>query len=178
MLDDLMPDYDFSERHRRRIPASEKEVWDALTTITLADLSVTRPLVILRNLGSTPKQAAPLLTDGPVQLLDVTPGRHAVAGAVAQPWRPRARHHDVGSVPELLAFDQPGWTKYLTVFRVDPTNDGCVLSTETRGASTSSRARRSFALYWALIRIPSGIIRRDILRAVGTRATAPHDHQR
>lgn len=174
MLDDLMPDYDFSERHRRFIPVPGDHVWEALTTITLADLRITRPLLVLRRLGRVPDTRGPLLTTGPLQLLDVAPGHHVIAGAVAQPWRPRAQRHQVDSITELLSFSQPGWTKYLTTFRVDPVVGGCVLSTETRGTSTDTRARRLFALYWALIRVPSGIVRRDILGSVAARADLPH----
>lgn len=172
MLDDLMPDYDFSERHRRRIHASADNVWQTLTNLTLADLTITRPLVTLRHLSRTPDSHHPLLTNGPLQLLDVAAGRHALAGAVAQPWRPHAQRHQVGSVTELLDFADPGWTKYLTTFRIDPVNGGCVLSTETRGLSTDNGARRRFAVYWALIRLPSGAVRRDMLRSVARRAEA------
>ena len=87
MLDDLMPAYDFSERHRRHIRAPGDKIWHALTNLTLADLTVTRPLVALRNLAPPPDPRRPLLTNGPLQLLDVTAGRSAIAGAVAQPWR-------------------------------------------------------------------------------------------
>lgn len=48
-----------------------------------------------------------------------------------------------------------------------------LLGTETRGYSTDSRARRRFAVYWALIRPASGLVRRDMLATVRRRATPP-----
>jgi hypothetical protein len=38
--------------------------------------------------------------------------------------------------------------------------------------ATGPRARRSFGAYWLLIRAGSGLIRREILRAVAHRAEA------
>jgi len=42
--------------------------------------------------------------------------------------------------------------------------------TETRVAVEDRSARRRFAVYWAVIRFGSGLIRRDLLRAVRRRA--------
>ncbi len=81
----------------------------------------------------------------------------------------------MADLPSFLQFADPGWTKYLTEFRVEPglSRNRCTLSTETRGLSTDDRARRRFRLYWTLIRLPSGLIRRDILRSVARTATKP-----
>ncbi len=48
-LDDVMPDYDFRERHHRSVGATVEATWTALTELTLADLTITRPLVALRR---------------------------------------------------------------------------------------------------------------------------------
>jgi hypothetical protein len=45
-----------------------------------------------------------------------------------------------------------------------------VLSTETRVGAMDGASRARFALYWALIRGGSGLIRRDVLSAVARRA--------
>ena len=50
-----------------------------------------------------------------------------------------------------------------------PDDSGSRLVTETRVESTDARARRLFALYWLVIRLGSGLIRRDLLRAVRRR---------
>ncbi|KAB1654520.1 hypothetical protein F8O01_13230 [Pseudoclavibacter chungangensis] len=46
------------------------------------------------------------------------------------------------------------------------------VETVTLCEPTDERARRRFALYWGVIRIGSGIIRHDRLRAVERRALA------
>lgn len=73
----------------------------------------------------------------------------------------------------MLGFEEPGWTKYLTDFHLEPCDGGVQLTTETRGYSTNDRARRRFALYWALIRPASGPVRRDMLVTIRRLATRP-----
>ncbi len=66
----------------------------------------------------------------------------------------------------LRAFAEPGWVKvgYDLVLRAD--GAGTLLSTETRVEATDARTRVLFGVYWTLIRLGSGLIRRDMLRAV------------
>jgi hypothetical protein len=45
------------------------------------------------------------------------------------------------------------------------------VSTETRVSATDASTRARSGLYWKLIRVGSGLIRRDLLRAVARRAT-------
>ena len=48
-----------------------------------------------------------------------------------------------------------------------PLEDGStLLSTETRVRCVDDEARRRFALYWLLIRVFSGWLRRDLLRKI------------
>jgi len=112
-----------------------------------------------------------LFTDGPVRMFEITPSAYAVGGAVARPWQHRPARSDIASLEEFACFAEPGWTKYLTDFQLQPGNGGVQLTTETRGYSTDSRARRRFAVYWALIRPASGLVRRDMLATVRRRAT-------
>jgi hypothetical protein len=83
------------------------------------------------------------------------------------------------SVPDAEAFRgyaEPGRAKGAMSIRVDPMNDGrTLLSTETRVWCTDRRARLLFGFYWTLIRIPSGIIRDDMLGAIARRATVSQE---
>jgi hypothetical protein len=45
-----------------------------------------------------------------------------------------------------------------------------LLETETRVLATGPRAKRAFAAYWLVVRPGSGLIRRELLRAVARRA--------
>lgn len=176
VLDDLMPHYEFCERHHRSVDATVDATWTALTTLTLVGLTIARPLVALRHLGRSADARKPLLTDGPLGLLYRKDREVAIAGAIARPWQLRPSKKPVADLPSFVEFADPGWTKYLTEFRVEPglSRNQCTLSTETRGLSTDDHARRRFRLYWTLIRLPSGLIRRDILRSVARSATIKH----
>lgn len=166
-LERTIPVYHFRERHSRLIAAPPETVWQALESVTLNDLTLTKPLVALRHLGQdTNPSAKPLFTDGPVTILQVEPPRYAVAGAVARPWQPKPERRAVTTVEEFAAFSEAGWVKYLTDFALTTEGGGTRLSTETRGYSTDDHARRLFRLYWTAIRLPSGAIRRDMLAAI------------
>lgn len=172
LLEQTMPVYHFHEVHSRRIAAPAPHVWDALTNLRLDQLTLTRALVALRHSGSAMPPSRPLFTDGPIRIVESVPPVYALGAAIGRPWQRQPARHDVTTLDEFVEFNQPGWTKYLTDFRLEPDDAGVVLSTETRGYSTDTPARRRFTAYWGLIRVGSGLIRRDILATVARQATA------
>jgi len=170
-LEDALPGYDFQVRHSRWIAAEPVAVWRALSTLTLDDLWVTRPLVAIRHLGRTAGNGGRrLFTDGPVRMFVLDPPRYALGGTVDRPWQLRPDRIAVTSLQQFMDFDEPGWVAFLTDFTLEVRGNGVQLTTVTRGRCTDSRARRLFAPYWAFIRVPSGLIRRDILAAVSRAA--------
>ncbi|HEY4993935.1 MAG TPA: hypothetical protein VII33_17820 [Nakamurella sp.] len=172
-LDDFLPNFDFGERHQRHIQASPESAWRALTEITLGQLSITRPLVAVRNLGSSGSRLdQPLFRHGPLTMVLMNAPWYAVGGFISRPWQRSPTRQAITSLDELMAFDEPGWAVCLTDFRLRPTDRGTLLTTETRVACTDRRARRRFRLYWLLIRPFSGLIRRDMLSAAGRIAVA------
>ncbi len=174
-LDVVLPQYDFAERHRRLIRAEPESVWNALTTLTLADLRLTQPLVWVRGLGGRrPEVDKPLFSSGPVTMLIVNGPWYALGGAVSRPWQRSPTRLPVTTLEEFLAVDEPGWATYLTDFRLRPVSGGTLLSTETRVRCTDSRSRQRFALYWAVIRPFSGMIRHEMLAAADRRASSGH----
>lgn len=178
-LERIIPVHHFRERHSRLIAAPPQQVWDALTRLTVDDLLITKPLVALRHIGrrDDARTAAPVLTDGPVTLLEVTAPRYAVSGSIARPWQLTPDRHPATTLDEFAQFTEPGWVKYLTDFDIRTEGDHTRLSTETRGYSTDDHARRMFRPYWALIRLPSGLIRADMLRAIARMAESTVAHR-
>ncbi|HEV2775511.1 MAG TPA: hypothetical protein VGV90_07970 [Solirubrobacteraceae bacterium] len=176
-LDDILPAPQFSERHELRIAAPPAAVWAALLEIRLADGQISRTLMGIRLLpgrlaGHESRMAsARLLEEGPVPVLDSDPGRSVVAGGVLQPWKLTG-----GDAPpaldaaQLRAFARPGWVKAGMDFVLEPDRAGTRVCTETRVTATDARTRAKFGLYWLLIRAGSGLIRRDLLRALARRA--------
>jgi hypothetical protein len=179
-LDRVMPAFHHRERHSRWIDASPQAVWDALHRVSFRDLLITRLALTLRTLparlagrpGSAP--AGSFLADFQARgfiILAEQPGRELVVGAIGRFWRPAgAGLAPIRSPAEFVAFARPGWAKAATDFRIEPTRGGSRLSTETRILATDRSARRAFTAYWIVIRLGSGLIRRDILRAIARRA--------
>ncbi|MGU3292042.1 hypothetical protein [Williamsia sp. M5A3_1d] len=169
-LQQLIPVYHFRETHRRHVSAPPHEVWSALTGLTSDQLRTTAALMALRHPGATAVRGRNLFTNGPVRMLAVDEPRSATGAAIMKPWQPRPPRHDVESLEEFTAFDEPGWTKVLTDFRLVENNGTTTLFTETRGYSTDPVSTRLFAVYWTLIRWASGLVRRDMLAAVARAA--------
>ncbi len=179
-LDDVLPAPHFSERHGRHIDAEPQAVWDALLALRLGDLPLSRALTSVRMLpirlaGRTSPggMRGSFLEEGPLPLLASDPPRLAVAGAAIQPWKLTSGY----DFPPLDAaglrdFSEPGWAKSGFDFVLTPENGGTRLTTETRVTATDARTRAIFGLYWAAIRAGSGLIRRDMLRAIALRASA------
>ena len=166
LLSEALPEYDFSERHQRRVDASPEAVFAAIRSVTLAETPIARTLMRLRGLRAGSKR--PLVdemdSEGFVQLTE-EPLRELVYTAIGQPWRPLGGRRPVAE--DFGAFAEPGYAKMGFNFRLE---DG-VLSTETRVLLTDERSRKAFRRYWLLIRPFSGLIRREWLRAIDTRAS-------
>lgn len=179
-IDDVLPDPHFSERHARRIAAPPPAVWEVLHELRLADLALSRALMAVRTLPERlagrpqPRMVSGrFLEEGPVPLLVAEPHRLLVAGGVLQPWKLRGGVEPPAlDAAALRAFAEPGWVKCALDFVLEPDRGGTRLRTETRVRATDERTRARFGLYWLAIRAGSGLIRRDMLRAVARRAEA------
>ena len=167
-LDDIIPSPHFRERHERLIAAPAGAVWDALWQLRLEDLALSRALMRVRTFGGRlPMATEPFLERGPVPVLDSQAGRAVVAGGVLQPWKLRGGQRPPAlDAAELRAFAEPGWVKTGYDFVVEDRGAGTHAATETRVQATDARTRVRFAINWAVVRPGSGLIRRDILRAV------------
>jgi hypothetical protein len=172
-LDDFLPVYEFSERHRLAIAAPAERIDRAVRTVSLGDIPAARALWWLRRLGRPYGGAERPFVDGALEnavLLEDVPGEGVVLGLTGQFWRvrggddnPRPRNRD-----EFLAYDRPDACKAVIDFRVGPT----LLTTETRVHVPDAAARRKFRRYWLVIRPFSGLIRILFLRAARRRAEA------
>jgi len=177
-LDEIIPAPDFRERHELHIAAPPAAVWYALQDVRLGDLALSRMLLAIRSLperlaGRVPSSVTSgrFLENAPVPVLVAEAERAVIAAGVLQPWKlSGGQLPPVLDVPGLVAFSDPGWVKTGIDFVLYPESDGTRLTTETRVLATDPRTRARFRLYWLLIRAGSGLIRRDLLRAVARRA--------
>jgi hypothetical protein len=162
-LDRWLPEFEFVERHERRLAASPERAIEIVLALPAAPDPLVRFLLRLRGI-----RADTSLEDLRHVLgfdeLERTPTSF-VAGGAGTPWRPsggRGRFDD----------PRPGAVRMALAFWAEPDGDGSLLVTETRVAPVDDAARRAFKRYWWLVRPFSGFIRRRWLRAAARRAVA------
>jgi hypothetical protein len=154
------------------IVAPAGAVWDALWTLRLDDLMLSRTLMRVRAFGRQLAMVTePFLEHGPVPVLGAEPERAVVAGGALQPWKPGGgRRPPVLDAAGLRELAEPGWVKVGYDFVLDGREGTTRLTTETRVAATDRRTRLLFGVYWTAIRPGSGLIRREMLGAVARAA--------
>jgi hypothetical protein len=173
-LDRVLPRYAHGEVHATDVHAAPDAVWSALHGVTARELPLTRVLTTVRGLGvgraDRPVLSAFVLR-GFTVVVDEPPWA-LVAAAAGQPWRLRG-----GEMVRLedrdacAGFARPGFVLMGLSFALEPDGDGRTrLVTETRVQPTDAGAARRFRPYWWAVRAGSGLIRRDLLRAVRRRA--------
>jgi len=189
LLDDVLPRYEAREIHEIFVGAPQADVYRALEGLTLGEVSLFRVLMgaralparLARSRRRPAGSARPRMLDPDMRLLDwglrgftvlaQRPGSELVIGGPGQPWRlaggVSAR---VGSLAEFRAFDRPGFAKLALSFRLERAPGGTRVITETRVDTTDPLAHRRFGAYWQVIRIGSGAVRRNWLRAIKRRA--------
>jgi hypothetical protein len=194
-LDDLLPEFRFGERHRRRIDAPAEAVWNAALRVTSREVRCLVPLAALRLLPRLARQrrdghrrsrpAGSLLDDfAALGFLDARrderphDGRAlALACGAGRFWRPADNTPTrLGSIEQFVSCAESGLAKAAVRLEVLDRGDHTELRTETRVAGTDRIAERHFALYWAVIRGPSGLIRRSWLAAIERRARRDMPH--
>jgi hypothetical protein len=153
-LDELIPEFQFRERHSIRIDATPDAIFEAIRHVRADEISFLRTMLAIRRgfRGGkesilNPARDTPILdvaTRTGFEYLANDPPREVVIGM----WV-------ASGVYAAMNFLVEG--------------DG-VLSTETRVHAKTATARRRFALYWFAIRAGSGFIRRMWLRAIRRRA--------
>jgi hypothetical protein len=163
-LDSILGEFDWRERHQRRVATSPEQAVAAFLESPAAPDLVVRILFRLRGLRADATIADAFARMGFVELYR-SPG-DLVVGASGTPWRPR------GGIRPFAASD-PGTVRMATDIRAEPVPGGCVLSTETRIAALDDEARRSFGRYWRIVGPFSALIRRRWLAAAARSVRGP-----
>src|ERR1700741_4068495 len=171
VLDDVMPEFQFSERHSARIHAPPGQVMQAVRQSTFGDMKSLVTLMKIRGATlRTPSDARGALSQDK-RILDAFSASGYVSGgsehelvmcggANVRAKRPLA----VRTFEECADYREPGAIKVAFNFNVEEAGGGwSTLSTETRVVTTDDSTRTGMSRYWRLIVPGSGLLRRQWL---------------
>ncbi|MFE5563219.1 hypothetical protein [Streptomyces sp. NPDC056544] len=163
-LDHFLPEWHFHEYHSVTIDARPDVVMAAARAVTWREAPLARVLMSFTKIKIVGDR--PILDDFAMDghaVLELTDDE-LVYGGISNTHGPIGLQ---GPAPDAYpAFGAPGHTK--SAFNLRFANN--VLSTETRLFFTDTATLRSFRPYWTFIRLPSGLVRRALLRAIRNRA--------
>ena len=181
MLDEILPRFEFQERHQIWLSAEPDAAYAALKAVTPREIRLFAPLMRIRMLPRRLKGKPPEITPAPLleqfaaqgfPVLAEQPGREIVLGGVGRFWTLSDDEavRTVQTRADFVAFGQPGYAKAALSLTVSPEANGSRIHTETRIVGTDAQGTRRFRRYWTVIRLPSGAIRRSWLNAIRRRA--------
>ncbi|AMP68272.1 hypothetical protein [Ralstonia solanacearum] len=176
LLDTFLPRHQFSEHHRIRIAAAPGRVLDVIPRLDIADFPLAKLFLQLRALPARAAAFAGVETgarriDASFGLHDFTVlgrdgDREYAFGLVGRFWEPTGGLIRVAA-DDFPGFSEPGVAKLVMTFIAEAGDGtGTVLTTRTCVHCPDEATRRRFAPYWYLIRVPSGLIRRMLLRRI------------
>ena len=169
LIDELLPSFDIRARYAITIRGSAGRIFRSIRKADLSDSRSVRALLALRGLPESALRLDGLIGLGFVELGEI-PSQELVLGIVGQFWRPSGSLNRVPA-DQFGSFRQNGYNKAAWNFSIQAIDAGsCELATETRIESYGWRATLLFRLYWFLIAPFSGIIRREILKAIKDQA--------
>lgn len=183
LLDDVMPCFDFSERHEIHIQAGVEEIWHALHELSVDEVKLFRTFIALRYLPARLIGGSPLQLANAAVILDefiragfVHLGEHRpsefVIGAVGKFWRITSAIEGLSSEDDFRHFAKAGYAKTAVNFTLEVDGNFCVARTETRVQTFGPLAKARFGAYWVPVRLGGGLLRRTLLRALKRRAEA------
>ena len=174
LLDRFVPDWDVDLQHHAAVNAPADVALSIACNERMGDSIVINTLFKLRELILGAPAARGPIAGGLVEqlraigwtVLAEVPDREIVFGAVTQPWKADVQFRSV-TAEDFASFAEPGYVKIVWTLRADPVApDRCVISTDTRVATTSADARRVFRWYWAFLSPGMKIIRLTMLSQV------------
>lgn len=186
LIDRWMPEWQFYERHERRIHTTPGEAFAALRRVRASDIFLFRTLTFIRNPtrrvegehilnARSDKPIIDVALAGGFVLLGEEPDRELLLGAVVVAPTDVVRAAVKGTVPSLdpalfATLGKPGFARAVMNFRMIPESDGWTrVTTETRVHAADPETERRFATYWRVIYPGSWIIRWSWLRAIEAR---------
>jgi hypothetical protein len=176
LIDQLLPAYQFSERHACRVAADPAMVLDAVAPYRPDDDRFFRFVIGLRDLPMRLLAKADSIPE-PFGLHNFTllarTEEAIVYGLIGKFWRLNYGLTPVAGAEAFRSFSENGFAKLALGFSAESTSGGQTkLVTETRVHCPDRQSRLSFTPYWILIRPVGGLSRRRILNSVKGKSEA------
>jgi hypothetical protein len=156
-LDEIVPRWQFEERHEIRIAAPPERIYSAIRLVTAREIRFFQILTTIRCMGRCRERES---------ILHAPPTKPIIDVAVKSGFRILA-----DDAPRELVIGTHVAPEAIAVMNFHVGADGLV-TTETRVFARTDAERRKFAVYWRIIRPGSGIIRVSWLEAIKRRAEA------
>lgn len=181
LLDEIMPEYQFSERHSARIHAPLEQVMQAVRQSTFGDMKSLTMLLKIRSAALRIHDAGDSLQDK--RVVDAFSGsgyvlggtEHEIVmcgGANVRAGRPLG----IRTLQEFADYHEQGAVKMAFDFYVEDAGGGwSTISTETRVLATDDLTRPGMGRYWRMIVPGSGLLRRQWLEGIKKRAESLAD---
>jgi hypothetical protein len=162
----LRPEARLLERHESRVAAPPERAYEAaVQQVRVIEMPIVRFLIFMRGIPHSKEMTLrQFFSTPPFLILEEAPAQEVVIGDAGRPWRLRERR----STPDPDQFRAPGHPGTMHVianFRVEATDSGSLLSTETWVATFGPMASWLFRAYWLIVGPFSALIRREFLRA-------------
>ena len=177
LVDEIMPEYQFSEVHRTRVHAPREQVMRAIREATFNDMTSLTTLLKIRGVVlRAPSHAEEFQNRRILEAFQASgyltgTSDHEIALFGAVDIRAQ-RRPDLRDLQQLAAYRAPGTVKMAFGFDVhDAGNGWCDVNAETRVAVIGEVAT-GMARYWRLILPGSGLLRRQWLEGIKHRAEA------
>lgn len=174
LIDEFLPNYDIRERHRIEVHAPIDITYAAVRQLDISEARLSTILFRLRGIPLGKDHGNRFDIDSFQKMRFILLGEkmneELLLGLVGRFWTP------TGALQRLdrdgyLNFKQPGYAKAAWNFSlIERTGGSTLLETETRVSCLDEASRKRFRIYWLLIGGFSGVIRREILKAIKKKA--------
>ena len=185
LLEEAMPEWDWCATYGIWLPVSPAEALEIMKSIPPDEIRLLQPLIELRNLpgrligrprfGKGITRSEPLfeqILNFGFCLLAEAQASEVAFGLIDQSWKiSGGRRARIMDAAEFTEFSEPGFVKIGANLLARPSQEGALVSTQTRVLATDPRTRRVFGAYWLFIGPFSGLIRRSWLQAAARRTS-------
>ena len=176
LLDDIMPEYQFSERHSARIHAPPEQVMQAVRESTFGDMKSLVTLLKIRGAVLRIHDTGGFLQDK--RVLDAFSASGYLSGGseheivMCGGANVRAKRRlEARTLQEFADDREQGGVKIAYDFNVEDAGGGwSTISAETRVVALDDFTRRGMGRYWRLIVPGSGLLRLQWLEGIKKRA--------